>query len=275
MFNLIVSSSLEGEKRGTIPISRVFEHTDDKVANDFMPSGVLDILAVMAMPTVFMGEGKKDQIALVGRISKVEVRGSDYRFQYTIDPSIPRLTNADIVALADELNIDEWEFSRNHWAIKDADLFYTLYRRGFDSRPTQDVLNMSTKPTNPKLVSMMMPFSETFSRAYQEIKRSLTAEGYECHRADDFWNNNRIMDDVTELLCTSNIVICDLTGKNPNVFYEAGIAHALGKKVILITQSKDDVPFDLGQIRFIPYHDNNEGLCKLAGDVLQRVQTIA
>ena len=55
------------------------------------------------------------------------------------------------------------------------------------------------------------------------------------------------------MICKSSVVVCDLTGKNANVFYEAGIAHSLGKDVILITQSADDVPFDLRHLRYIPY----------------------
>jgi hypothetical protein len=58
---------------------------------------------------------------------------------------------------------------------------------------------------------------------------------------------------VVSSICKSSVVVCDLTGKNANVFYEAGIAHSLGKDVILNTQSADDVPFDLRRLRYIPY----------------------
>ena len=82
------------------------------------------------------------------------------------------------------------------------------------------------------------------------------------------------MQDIVELICTSQVVVCDLSGKNPNVFYEAGIAHTLGKEVILITQSIDDVPFDLKPLRCIEYLNNCEGLKKLARDVVERINTI-
>ena len=67
----------------------------------------------------------------------------------------------------------------------------------------------------------------------------------------------------------SRLVICDLTGKNPNVLYETGLAHARGRDVILLTQNKEDVPFDLQQIRFISYVPNNEGLESLRGELNQ------
>ena len=65
------------------------------------------------------------------------------------------------------------------------------------------------------------------------------AVGKKCKRADDIWNHESIIQDVVSLICKSSVVICDLTGKNANVFYEAGIAHCLGKDVILITQSAE------------------------------------
>ena len=58
-------------------------------------------------------------------------------------------------------------------------------------------------------------------------------------------------------------MICDLTGRNPNVLYETGIAHALNREVIMVVQNNQDVPFDLGQRRYIPYLLNKEGLQEL------------
>jgi hypothetical protein len=56
------------------------------------------------------------------------------------------------------------------------------------------------------------------------------------------------------------VVIAELTGKNPNLFYEVGLGHALGKKVILLTQNVKDVPFDLRHLRCIVYRDTPPGV---------------
>ena len=80
------------------------------------------------------------------------------------------------------------------------------------------------------------------------------AVGKKCKRADDIWNHDAIIQDVVSLICKSSVVICDLTGKNANVFYEAGIAHSLGKDGMLITQSASYVPFDLRHLRYIHAH---------------------
>ena len=76
------------------------------------------------------------------------------------------------------------------------------------------------------------------------------------------------------MIYRSKIVICDFTGKNANVFYEAGIAHTLGKPVIPITQNKYDIPFNLTQLRYIQYLNNNQGLGELKSEILPRLETL-
>lgn len=274
MFNLIVSGGLENDRRGSIMSERVFEHTPDELEARFKPGGKLDISALMSLPTLFMEEGTVDEVAGIGWLTRIDLIGSDYRLQYSMDTDVPRMTNADIYELASDLKMDNFEFHRNHWAVKDVDLFHVLYRHKLRKRARPTVFQLSEKPIDPKLVAFMMPFSGSFTSVYQSVKAALEADGYKCQRADDMWVHNHIMSDIIELICTSAVVVCDLSGKNPNVFYEAGIAHALGKEVILITQSHDDVPFDLRPIRYLHYHNNGEGQAKLASEVLARVQAL-
>ena len=87
----------------------------------------------------------------------------------------------------------------------------------------------------PTLASAMMPFDAGFSAVYESIQQAAVGAGLRCRRADDIWENAAIIQDVVALIDRSRIVICDCTGRNPNVFYEAGIAHTLGREVILIT----------------------------------------
>jgi len=228
----------------------------------------------MALPTLLMEEGTEDELAGIGWLSRIERIGAEYQLHYSMDPDIPRMRNADVLKLAPDLHMDSFEFHRNHWAIKDVDLFHVLYRRQFGKRPTPSVFQLSDKPVNPMLVSFMMPFSGGFSSVYDDVRAVLDADGFSCQRADDMWVHAHIMSDIIELICTSAVIVCDLSTKNPNVFYETGIAHALGKEVILITQSHDDVPFDLRSIRYLHYLNNSEGRAKLASEVRARVEAV-
>ena len=74
-----------------------------------------------------------------------------------------------------------------------------------------------------------------------------------CERADDIHDISGVMQSVWESINRARIVIAEMTDRNPNVFYELGIAHTLGKPVIMITQSMDYVPFDLKHLRCIVY----------------------
>lgn len=89
-----------------------------------------------------------------------------------------------------------------------------------------------------------------------------------------FSDYSAIIQDIFSLIFRSFIVVCDFTGKNPNVFYEAGIAHTLGKHVIPITQSEQDIPFDLQHHRYIKYLNNSEGLAELQKSLSSRFSTL-
>jgi len=123
-------------------------------------------------------------------------------------------------------------------------------------------------------VSVMMPFSRDFDNVYSIIKNACIKKGMTVHRADDFWKNSVIIQDIFELIYRSSIVIVDFSGRNENVFYEAGIAHTLGKNVIPITQSIDNIPFDLRHHRHVIYLNNGEGLRELENKLSERLESL-
>lgn len=124
------------------------------------------------------------------------------------------------------------------------------------------------------LAAIMMPFGAAFSPVYDAIKAACVETGLRCKRADDIWANSAILQDIVDLIFVAEIVVVDFTGKNPNVMYETGIAHTLGKHVVPITQSLDDVPFDLQSHRVLKYLPNREGLATLSLNLSDRLGTI-
>jgi len=101
------------------------------------------------------------------------------------------------------------------------------------------------------------------------IKKIIESFDLKCIRADDIFKHEMIMENIWEQICISKFIIGDLTDKNPNVFYELGMAHTLGKRVILITQNDDDVPFDLRHLRYIKYEFTPPGM-KIFEDQLKK-----
>ena len=132
----------------------------------------------------------------------------------------------------------------------------------------------SEKP-DPSLVSVMMPFTASLAAVYDTIKTAAFSAGFKCLRADDIWDDSTVIQDVFSLIFRSYIVVCDFSGRNPNVFYEAGIAHTLGKHVIPITQSAEDIPFDLRHHRYALYLNNGEGREKLCEEISSRMNNLA
>jgi hypothetical protein len=136
------------------------------------------------------------------------------------------------------------------------------------------VFNIPEKPTNTNLVSVMMPFSPGFKGTYDAIKKVTDHMKLECLRADDIWENSTFIQDIFDLIYCARIIVVDYSGRNPNVMYETGIAHTLGKTVIPITQSIEDIPSDLKHHRALQYYPNDEGYRALSNELYKRIKTI-
>jgi hypothetical protein len=122
------------------------------------------------------------------------------------------------------------------------------------------VFSVPSGGIDSKLVALMMPFDAQFYPVSDAIKAATSELGLACKRVDDIWVDSTIIQDVFSLIYHSKIVICDFTGKNANVLYEAGIAHTLGRTVIPLAQHISDIPFDLRHHRHLMYLPNKEGL---------------
>jgi len=231
------------------------------------------------LPAVFMEEshgGNMSLVARVGTILRARTSGTDVILDYTYDAGVPPFTNETIEGMANEIGIDDWEFTRTHWAMKDADLFRALLRNVQPKRSKPRVFSLyDPERIEPSLVSAMMPFSPSFDAVYETLKKTSEDVGLHCRRADDIWENPAIIQDVVSLIDRSKVVICDCSGRNPNVFYEIGIAHTLGREVILITQAESDIPFDLRHLRYVSYLNNGEGRGALSARLSQRLSALA
>ena len=112
----------------------------------------------------------------------------------------------------------------------------------------------------PLDVFVMMAFSKELHPIYEHILKITKSLNLVTKRADDFFGAHHIMDDVWEAISAARVIVADCTGRNPNVFYEMGMAHTLGRKVIMITQDQADVPFDVQATRYILYKNTPHGL---------------
>ena len=120
-------------------------------------------------------------------------------------------------------------FEHSHWRVPRADLYKVVATEVNRPDRTPKVFQLrAPQIVEQDLLSAMMPFAG-FGGVYNAIQTAASNNQMRCHRADDIWENHAIIQDVVDLIDRSSIVVCDCTNRNPNVFYEIGVAHALGK----------------------------------------------
>lgn len=137
-----------------------------------------------------------------------------------------------------------------------------------------EVFRRPDKEIDDDQVAVMMPFSEDFRLTYEAIRRACGRLGLRAVRADDIWEHATFIQDIFGLIYCSRIIVVDFSGKNPNVMYETGIAHTLGKQVVPLTRSIEDVPSDLRHHRALRYLANTEGLATLEDALTLRLSTM-
>ena len=279
MFNVVMRNFDWQDPTGSMDLDRMFSWTEPNITERFSVDGRPALDRLMRLPCLFIPEGIRDEICRIGTITEARITGNQIRFEYALDNDVPPLTNSFIFERRHRLDMDRhrnnFDFSRNHWAVKDVDLYRFLLQNVNPRRQRPSVFTIPDHQSiEPSLVSVMMPFDHSFNPVYQAIQDACAACSLVARRADEIWEAPGIIQDVVNLIDRARIVLCDLTTRNPNVFYEAGIAHTLGREIIIITQSDHDIPFDLRHLRYVRYLNNAEGLAALSQALQGRIETI-
>lgn len=122
-------------------------------------------------------------------------------------------------------------------------------------------IDLPSVRVNKQDIACIMPFHKRYSKIYSLIKSACVQRGYNCHRSDETYAPDNILKTVIELISRSRFIIAVIDSRNPNVYYELGICHALGKKVILIANAgnMENIPFDIASNnRLILYNNPND-----------------
>ncbi|HAJ46737.1 MAG TPA: hypothetical protein DCL54_09180 [Alphaproteobacteria bacterium] len=300
MFNLLISGndeSFRGEP-WTLERGRVFEHTEANVAAPFRELDQQQLEQLCRFPALIAYEKGVGLNARIARLVRVRLRDNEVRVEYRFIPDLPAITPEQLENLVWELDIRKNELFRTHWALKAVDIFSELLAANVlspddyskvpnDLRILQEVkqpgnqlkisptvFRVPDQPVEPDLVSVMLPFKPEFNPVFQTIEAVGTGINLDVKNANQVWEESEIIQDIFSLIYRSAIVVCDFSGSNPNVFYEAGIAHTLGKPVVPLAQQKNDLPFDLQHHRAILYLNNEEGRRGMAEELLPRFETL-
>ena len=145
----------------------------------------------------------------------------------------------------------------------------TIYPKSF--------FETSSIESTPRSCFVIMPFGDPFDEIYKEvIKETLEDNNFTVVRADELYGSKPIMEDILGKIELSEIVVADLTDRNPNVFYELGITHCriINENVIIITQNLEDVPFDLKPYRIISYKPTISGAKALRSQLTNTIREL-
>lgn len=127
-----------------------------------------------------------------------------------------------------------------------------------------------------KKIFVIMPFAPIFDDVWKGgIERACNTEDLGYLRVDKISLSSWITEDIKEYLKMSDFVVADVTGNNPNVMFELGWALALGKKPIVVRQKDDPntVPFDVKDIRYIPYVNSWSGIERLYANICKFIKS--
>lgn len=130
----------------------------------------------------------------------------------------------------------------------------------FDDAPVE-FQKVAVRRDRPR-VFVIMPFAEPFDTLYRDvIKPEAESLEFEIVRVDEIHGPGIILDDIRRQIEAAHVVVAEISRPNPNVFYELGYAHALGKPSVLLVRREQGnaMPFDVRGFRAIFYDDTIGG----------------
>lgn len=124
-------------------------------------------------------------------------------------------------------------------------------------------INVGALEVVPNQVFVLTPFHEMYEKTYATIKAACKLNDLVAVRGDEKFKSGNILRHIIEQILVSPYVIANINGRNPNVHYELGIAHSLGKNILLVSEGLDDVAFDLKSERILTYSSQKDLNMKL------------
>lgn len=165
MYSLLVSHQFKDWDGGTFRFDkgRFLEYTSELINEQLRTLSIEAIECLTSWPCVLMEEGRAEELVRIARISDLRDLGGEIRLTVKLYPSKAPLLNDDVWRIRDDLDIEQFEFSRNHWAVKERDLLSVLRAAGHEL-DTSAVGFLEAKPlpapTRASLISARNAISE-------------------------------------------------------------------------------------------------------------------
>jgi hypothetical protein len=213
---------------------------------DALREGVLKAPVVSSVYTHYRGENLPDDLTFLGNTARDLFNVPPERVTDFISVFIQSLTDAELL---EEVGGKKRVIDIAH-APTEGD--------GKLAISTDALLKKASKGvsvTSSDTCFVMMPFADPLGGYYVSLyEPAIKKAGLTPLRADtDIFGTGKIIDQIWTGINNAKVLVAELTGRNPNVLYELGLAHALHKPVVLVSSNEDDVPFDVRHVRVIYY----------------------
>ena len=127
----------------------------------------------------------------------------------------------------------------------------------------------------PDLCFVLMEFQPPYTDIYDHlIKPTVEGEGVRCLKSDDIFSTSSVIEDIWANINKAALIIAEISSNNPNVMYELGICHTVGKNVMMITQYPDKIPFNFRHMRCYPYKNDIPGSDELKRNIKSVIKHI-
>lgn len=132
MYSLVVSHQFNEWDGGAFRFdkSRFLENTSDAIQVQLRSLSIEAIECLKSWPCVLMEEGRAEEVVRIARIRELRDLGTELWLTVDLCPSETPILNDHLWRIREELDIEQFEFSRNHWAVKDRNLFSALRATG-------------------------------------------------------------------------------------------------------------------------------------------------
>ena len=203
----------------------------------------------------FIGRMEGTDIRMLGSVGRSDSIAYNKTYKITVRMRGSQITLYENGVL--QLSVVDESYLSGQWGIR---------TRNTEAR----VHDIQTKKSRPRCF-VVMPFASELDFVYRVIERVVVEKGFQCVRADKKHTAVPVVEDIKADIAQAELVIVDFTGRNPNVYYEAGLADAWKKKWIIIAQSTEDLTFDVRHIRTILYSNRMGADEKLRTDLANAI----
>lgn len=205
----------------------------------------------------------------------------DLESMRAIKPTLEKIMLSDnkydkvVIANSDEILVKT--------VIDAAEKYIERNRREKNMLEFNPIFRARNLSVDEKLVFCILPFDDDRLEIFNDIIRKELENDYQFTviRSSDIFSNDEIMEDIWTYICKAHFIIADVSLRNPNVFYELGICHTVGKQVITICDEESlnsdyngKLPFDIQSRRTIFYKNSGSGPQKMVSELKKHVQTI-